>query len=113
MLPIDELKNQILTKSCGGMVYQGFPRLYCPHLMGLTADGRVVIHAWQHGGYTSKGEISATNPAGWRFFYLDEVKNLTTFPPDAQGWYPKELAKSEADYVPPKFIIRVYAVIPC
>jgi len=110
---VEELKRQILEKRAGSFRYQGHPRTYCPHMLGVANDGRVVVHAFQFGGGSSKGPVTAEKGA-WRFFYVgpdmgdvSEVARINTVP----SWYPESLAKSDQPYQPPKFIAKVIAVV--
>lgn len=87
--------------------HSGFTRKVCAHLLGETADGRTVIHAFQYGGKSSKGDITLKN-ASWRFFYINDIEALAASP--TNEWYPLDLAKNEEEYVPPAFVAKVVAL---
>lgn len=109
---IAQLKEMIEGQIPGMLVYQGFSRHFCPYLLGITGDRRVVLHAYQYGGMSSKGEVAPDKGAGWRFFYLDTVDGPIVKMTMPASWYPADLEKSEADYTPPKFIVAVLALFP-
>lgn len=94
------------------VMYQGHKRFVCPHLLGENAAGRLVLHAFQYAGGSSKGEIESPEKGEWRFLYLD---GFESFPEGAWSeWLPAGLKKSDVEekYVPPKFIVRVLAICP-
>jgi hypothetical protein len=102
------ITSMIEAKLSGCMTYQGHLREFSPYLLGVTKDGRLVLHAFQYGGASSKGPITPQNGA-WRFFYLDEIEDPIT---PGGDWYPKDFQKSEGDYRPPAFIATILAVTP-
>ena len=94
----------IKDKSRMGFYYNDTARLVCPHLLGESAKGLVVM-AFQLNDTCDSG--------AWRFFYLDKIQQdggVFVFP--NRKWYPDPLAKSEDQqpYVPPKFITKVLAL---
>jgi|SRR5271166_5878794 len=89
--------------------YQKLERLICPHLLGKTGAGRYVLHAFQYGGQTSKGEIKDPSQGQWRFFYLDELE-FVQIEAYCTAWHPEDLVKSDKEYTPPKFIETVIAM---
>lgn len=95
----------------GGFTYQGHHRIFSPYLLGVTRDGREVLHAYQFQGANSKGPVTPESGAGWRFFYLDEIEGEVEAVL-GMPWYPLDLRKSTelTTYNPPKFIATVLAL---
>lgn len=109
---IDGIADSVVGKRRLSFEYQGHARLACGYLLGKTKDDRLVLHAYQYGGAGSKGEVTDPSLGTWRFFYLDEMSDKVTAFDSDNVWYPLEFKKSEADYVPPKFITQVLAITP-
>ncbi len=105
----DVLKRFIQGRTPTTFMYQGMIRKACPHLLGITKDNRMVCHGYQFGGGSSKGEVTPET-GGWRFFYLDEISEISFGDPAV--WYPGDLKKSEVEYKPPAFIIQILVVAP-
>lgn len=106
---VETVRNQIRNKLNGSMLYKNEKRWYSPHMIGVTKDRRIVIHAYQY--QTTDQEAKP----GWRFFYLHEIEGLMveTCPP-LSPWYPlgQPLDKAEKkEYTPPKFVIEVLEVV--
>jgi hypothetical protein len=99
------LAQAVLAGTPLALTYQGLRREVMPTLLGLTKNGKVVLHALQFGGDSSKGPVTA-DKACWRFFYTDEIE---TFAALASA---PELAirKSEGEYRPPGFVAQVLAI---
>lgn len=87
--------------------YQKAQRQVCPHLLGKTKDGRIVLQGFQFGGGTSKGPIASPEQGQWRYFYLDEISFAATNT-DLTSWYPAEVKKSEKQST---FIVEVLAAV--
>lgn len=103
---IDLLKSQILAKRPGMLHYQLKERVYCPHMLGRTKDGRIVLQAYQIGGVGAP-----ERDTGWRFFYLDGVSDVRDH---TATWQPEKLEKAEDPakaYVPPKFVTEILALV--
>jgi hypothetical protein len=83
-------------------------RRICPHMLGLSKTGMPVLHAFQYGGYSGKGNILNPMDGEWRFFYLENIISASMLP--ASCWYPATLNKSEEKYTPPKFITEILAI---
>lgn len=104
-LDISNIKFAIEAKWPISFPYQGRIREVCPYLLAKTADDRLVLHALQTGGESSKGPV--TKPE-WRFFYLDQFdRGPGTI---RAPWADADIKKSEGGYVPPKFITEVIAI---
>ena len=103
-----KLTEAIRNKTPVSFYYQNTLRKVCPHLLGVTADERLVLHGYQYGGESSKGQVTPES-GGWRFFYLD-LFEMTTLDPGG-AWYPEQLKKAEGPYQPPKFIAQVLEVV--
>lgn len=101
------LKAAVESKQPLSFEYQGLTRQVCPHMVGRAKDGRIVCHAYQYGGQSSKGAVTPDS-GGWRFFYLAEIEGVADG--YSLGWYPEDLKKSTAEYQPPSFIVEVLAV---
>lgn len=103
---VDLIKNAIEQKKSLSLNYQGHFRVINPYLLGETQDKGLVLHAFQHGGTTSKGEVTPET-GGWRYFHVNEIQGQVVVTPD---WYPQVLIKSEGEYKPPRFITGVVAI---
>lgn len=91
-------------------VYNGFERHVCPHMLGLSKDDRLVVHAFQYAGGDSKGGIERPEQGSWKFFYLDTFESQPLPLHPVNGWYPKDLKKAEGEYKPPKFVKQIISL---
>lgn len=112
---IEWMSKAVEQKQLLKFEYQGFMREVCPHLLGVSKEGRLVLHAFQHAGSSSTGSVASPEEGNWRFFYLDQIPaHQIVWNLGPGNWYPPKLAKTEAgkEYVPPRFIATVLALHP-
>lgn len=102
------ITRAITNKLPIAVFYKGDTRDICPHLLGETKDGRLVVHGFQFGGGSSKGPVTPET-GSWKYFYVDEIEGNGFIVPGE--WLPTGLAKTEGDYVPPAFIATVVAMV--
>lgn len=104
---VDAVEKQIPIR----FSYQDHARFVCPFLLGKTAEGKLVLHAFQFAGSSSQGTVASPEQGQWRFFYLDQIhSNVDADETADRPWYPANLAKREDEYTPPKFIREVVAI---
>ncbi len=72
------------------VAYHGRRRVVCPHAIGHKA-GRVMLLAYQVGGETSTGSLTADPTRRWRCLYVDEIEGVAD---DDSDW------QSAANYDP-------------
>ena len=105
---IDLIKHAVASRQSLTFTYKEHTRVVSPHLLGQTADGKFVCHAFQFSGFGSKGQLTPETGA-WRYFYLDEIQDFGTS--EFLPWYPETLQKSEGEYKPPAFITNVLVIV--
>lgn len=57
-------------------IYQGVPRVLCPHALGWKG-GRAKVLSLQSGGRTSAGPLPAAPEARWRCMFVADVEAAT------------------------------------
>ena len=68
------LRNAILNKLIVTAGYKGYPRIFCPHVIGQK-KGKEHVLTYQFGGSSSSG----LPPGGeWRCFYVNGLSNVFT-----------------------------------
>jgi len=64
--------------------YHGRQRLVCPHALGWK-NNRPMLLAYQSGGQTSAGALSADPRKRWRCMFVDEVDQVVAAEPATWG----------------------------
>lgn len=59
-----------------GAVYEGYPRLFCPHRLGRNRDGEFRVLCYQYGGRSRSGLQPAGSAANWRCIVLEKLGKL-------------------------------------
>ncbi|MGA7240607.1 MAG: hypothetical protein WBY44_33295 [Bryobacteraceae bacterium] len=54
-------------------IYQGRPRLFCPHRLGRNRQGQLRALCYQYGGESQSGLRPAGSPANWRCVALEKL----------------------------------------
>jgi hypothetical protein len=57
-------------------VYQGRPRLFCPHRLGRNREGKLRALCYQYGGQSQSGLRPAGSPANWRCVALERLSRV-------------------------------------
>ncbi len=72
---LDLLRHALLARVPVSATYDGYPRLFCPQVLGVS-DGEARCLAWQFGGASSRGPVTPAT-AAWRCLRvakLDDVR---------------------------------------
>ena len=57
-------------------VYDGLPRLLCPHRLGRNSAGQARVLCYQYGGDSSSGLEVSGSPANWRCMMLEKFSRI-------------------------------------
>ena len=57
-------------------VYQGRPRLFCPHRLGRNREGQLRVLCYQYGGDSKTGLQPEGSPANWRCIELEKLSRV-------------------------------------
>jgi hypothetical protein len=57
-------------------IYQGRPRLFCPHRLGRNRQGQLRALCYQYGGESQSGLRPASSPANWRGVALEKLSRV-------------------------------------
>jgi hypothetical protein len=57
-------------------IYQGRPRLFCPHRFGRNREGQLRVLCYQHGGESQSGLHPVGSPANWRCVALEKLSRV-------------------------------------
>jgi hypothetical protein len=57
-------------------IYQGRPRLFCPHRLGRNRQGQLRALGYQYGGESQSGLRPASSPANWRGVALEKLSRV-------------------------------------
>jgi len=57
-------------------IYQGRPRLFCPHRLGRNREGQLRVLCYQYGGESQSGLRSVGSPANWRCVVLEKLSKV-------------------------------------
>jgi hypothetical protein len=57
-------------------IYQGRPRLFCPHRLGRNRQGQLRALCYQYGGESQSGLRPASSPANWRCVALEKLSRV-------------------------------------
>ena len=64
-------------------IYQGRPRLFCPHRLGRNRQGQLRVLCYQYGGESQSGLHPAGSPANWRCVALEKLSKVKLL---EDGW---------------------------
>jgi hypothetical protein len=59
-----------------GAIYNGRPRLLCPHRLGRNKEGRLRVLCYQYGGGSESGLEAAGSPENWRCIALEKLSKV-------------------------------------
>ncbi|MBV9155047.1 MAG: hypothetical protein JO097_02220 [Acidobacteriaceae bacterium] len=57
-------------------MYQGLPRLFCPHRLGRNREGQIRVLCYQYGGESRSGLQPVGSPANWRCVALERLSRV-------------------------------------
>jgi len=57
-------------------LYDGLPRLVCPHRLGRNNSGQARVLCYQYGGDSSTGLEASGSPANWRCMKLEKFSRI-------------------------------------
>jgi hypothetical protein len=59
-------------------IYDGLPRLLCPHVLGRNKEGRLRALCYQFGGESGSGlRMAAQGMGGWRCIAVDKLSQVS------------------------------------
>ena len=64
-------------------MYEGHPRLFCPHLLGRSKQGRRNAFCYQFGGASVSG-LKTVSAGGWRCIVVDKLSQVEL---QSGGWH--------------------------
>jgi hypothetical protein len=68
-----------------GAMYEGHPRLFCPHLLGRSKQGRRNAFCYQFGGASVSGlRTVSAGVGGWRCIVVDKLSQVEL---QSGGWH--------------------------
>jgi hypothetical protein len=59
-----------------GAVYNGRPRLFCPHRLGRNKEGQIRVLCYQYGGASVSGLEPPGSSANWRCVVLEKLRSV-------------------------------------
>jgi hypothetical protein len=66
-------------------MYEGYPRLFCPHLLGRSKQGRRNAFCYQFGGASVSGlRTVSAGVGGWRCIVVDKLSQVEL---QCWGWH--------------------------
>ena len=86
---MDEIYARLRTagarKQPVAAMYEGHPRLFCPHLLGRSTQGRRNAFCCQFGGASVSGiRTVSAGVGGWRCIVVDKLSQVEL---QSGGWY--------------------------
>jgi hypothetical protein len=77
---VEDIYRLVWTAVAGkraiGALYNGRPRLFCPHRLGRTRDGQLRVLCYQYGGASETGLEPAGSFANWRCVVLEKLRRV-------------------------------------
>src|SRR5690242_3050022 len=78
---LDEIYGLLLRAAAGkqpvAAVYDGLPRLLCPHVLGRNGEGRLRALCYQFGGSSGSGlRLGPEGVGGWRCIAVDKLSRV-------------------------------------
>ena len=70
------VRNAVETRRPISAVYDGHPRLFCPHRLGRNREGRLRALCYQFGGASHSGLKPPGSPDNWRCIALDKLYSV-------------------------------------
>ena len=70
------VRTAVANKKPIEAVYQGRPRLFCPHRLGRNREGELRALCYQYGGQSQTGLRPAGSPANWRCVALEKLSTV-------------------------------------
>jgi len=88
------LRTAASRKQAVAAVYDGLPRLLCPHVLGQNREGRLRAFCYQFGGNSGSGlRIGPEGIGGWRCIAVDKLSQVA-LQPDAWRTEPRSSQQS-------------------
>jgi hypothetical protein len=84
---LDEIYGLLLAaaarKQPVAAMYDGFPRLLCPHVLGRNREGRLRAFCYQFGGSSGSGlRLGPEGIGGWRCIAVDKLSQVESWTGD-------------------------------
>ena len=57
-------------------VYDGYPRLFCPHRLGRNKQGQLRVLCYQYGGESESGLGPVGSPENWRCVVFEKLRRV-------------------------------------
>ena len=71
------LRRAAAGKQPVAAVYDGLPRLLCPHVLGRNREGRLRAFCYQYGGSSGSGlRMGPEGMSGWRCIAVDKLSHV-------------------------------------
>ncbi|HEY3936393.1 MAG TPA: hypothetical protein VGL97_03135 [Bryobacteraceae bacterium] len=72
----DLIRAAVLEKRPIAAFYDGFERLFCPHVLGRNKEGRLQVLCYQFGGKSTRGLEPVGSAANWRCIALAKLESV-------------------------------------
>jgi hypothetical protein len=80
---MDEIYGLLLTAAAHrqpvAAIYDGFPRLLCPHVLGRNREGHFRALCYQFGGGSGSGLLGPEGVGGWRCIAVDKLSKVECY----------------------------------
>jgi hypothetical protein len=70
------VRQAIETRRPISAVYEGHPRLFCPHRLGRNKEGDLRVLCYQFGGTSRSGLKPAGSPDNWRCIAVNKLSGV-------------------------------------
>jgi hypothetical protein len=70
------VRQAIETRRPISAVYEGHPRLFCPHRLGRNKEGDLRVLCYQFGGTSRSGLKPPGSPDNWRCIAVDKLSGV-------------------------------------
>src|ERR1700722_10048648 len=70
------LRRAVLAKQPVAAIYEGRPRLLCPHILGWTEAGLPHLVSYQYGGDSERGLGEDGSPRNWRCMDVEILRSV-------------------------------------
>jgi hypothetical protein len=70
------VRQAVETRRSISGVYEGHPRLFCPHRLGRNKEGELRLLCYQFGGASRSGLKPSGSPENWRCIALNKLTGV-------------------------------------
>jgi hypothetical protein len=70
------VRKAVETRRPISAVYDGRPRLFCPHRLGRNKEGQFRVLCYQYGGASRSGLKPSGSPDNWRCIALEKLTDV-------------------------------------